>query len=381
MGLSLFLTLVVMTGPVAIAHRGALTADHLHHYAGLIELEMEVAPLPKVKADSIEQVVKFDVEEGMLAVRSGLPSANDRVRVIVPGLSGVTRLTLLGPQDDPEIAGRNFEYLHRDLTNRSAGHVYTHVSAVAGLVNLSRDAETGTFLSSVQYTQDPPPLPGAMAAEEPVRLRMQITHFEDPERNLTAAVSAQSFVELRRQHPREVDTYLRPIIRSMGQEGRVFGAKPEVAWQVLGSRYTPDPKLIERLSTILARLDADDFRQREAAAAELKQLGVPASIALMKMDRSKLSLQQNSGIDEFLAEFAPLGEEDSRRLSGDVSFLLDVLYSEDAALRQLALDQLQRVLGRPIAFDLSAEPEARTQAIAKLRVELAPATQPATKPK
>jgi hypothetical protein len=149
-----------------------------------------------------------------------------------------------------------------------------------------------------------------------------------------------------------------------------------VAWQVLAGNDRPDPQLTERVKAILAKLDADDFRVRENALEELKKLGQPAASVLSKMDRSKLSLQQSSGVESFLSESAPLAPSESAHLADDRDFLLDVLYNDDPALVKLAIERLSKAAGRSIAFNVKADPAARAEAIAKLREEVVPSTLP-----
>jgi hypothetical protein len=193
-------------------------------------------------------------------------------------------------------------------------------------------------------------------------------------------LGANDFVQLRREHQPIVDQYLRPILRDYGQEAGVFAIPSNVAWQVLGgaSATATDPQTAEKLRQILDRLDADDFRERQKAAADLKAMGKTASLALEKMDRSKLSLQQSSAVDAFLAEAAPLQAEDSSDLAGDKSFLLDVLFSDEAELRKMALKRLSDLSGKQIALDPNLSPAARAQAVARLRAEVIPTTQPAS---
>ncbi|HMB96746.1 MAG TPA: hypothetical protein VKK61_11955, partial [Tepidisphaeraceae bacterium] len=215
-----------------------------------------------------------------------------------------------------------------------------------------------------QLVQDPPPLPGAASDEEPVRL------FVHRNEQVNLKLSANDFWDLRMQHGREVDQYLRPIIRDFQQESAVFAIPPAMAWQALGTNYTPDEKMLKRVNDVVARLDADNFREREKAMQDLKALGQPAAIALWRIDRQKLSPQQSTAIDSFLADFSRLSQKQAQQMADDKSFLLDVLYSDDATLRQLALDRLSKIENRKIELVRDANE------IAKLRAQILPTTQP-----
>jgi hypothetical protein len=290
------------------------------------------------------------------------------------------RLTLLGPQDDPQAVGRNFSFLQQDLTDAEAGQVYTNVSAIAGQLILSRDSENEHYTSSVQLVQDAPLPAGTLRSEDPVRLLVHRSDNLGKENEFDLKLSAPDLTQLRKKHAREVDQYLRPIFRDFKQEAALFGVKPQIAWQVLASNSAADPVMTQRINDIIKRLDADSFRDRQAALAELKQIGQPAAMNLSKMDRGKLSVQQNAAIESFLVEFAPLASEEMPALIDDKGFLLDVLYNDDPTLRKLALERLSKLTGRHIELDANLDTAARSDAIAKLRKELFPEDRSAVKP-
>ncbi len=379
MNVCAFLTILFMLLPIAAAQTRP-TTDEMERQADLKRLEAEAAALPQMRADSIEQVVRFGVEENMLTARSLLSPGEKQFKIIVPDMRGIVRLTMFGPPDAGEAAARNFQLIQQDLTDPSAGEVITMISAVAGRLILSRDAESGQFVSSVQLLQDPPPLPGARPEEPPVRLLVHRSDLNGRENDLELKLAANDFTELLRKYPRELNLYLRPILCEFRQEAAVFAVPPQIAWQVLGRDYAPDEQMVARVKSLIDKLDSEDFRQREAAVEHLKALGQPAATVLSKMDRGKLSLQQSSGIDSFLAEFAPLAREESQRLGRSMDFLIDALYNDDPMLRRLALDRLSKLTGRHIELDPRLDPAARSEAIAKLRHELIPTTQPVTQP-
>ncbi|HEY1628247.1 MAG TPA: hypothetical protein VGF52_00215, partial [Tepidisphaeraceae bacterium] len=331
-------------------------------------IDQQAAELPQVKVDSIQQLVKFSVDENMLAARTPLISIGGQTHVIVPDLPGVVRLTLLARRG-AEPNGRDF-MLQDDLSDPAGGDVSTMISAIAGRFILSRDSEQDDRISSVQLVQDPPLPPGVMLQQEPVRLLISRSDATGVRKSIKLTLNGQNFWDLRLRHSREVDQYLRPIIREFHQESAVFAIAPAVAWQVLGTGYTPDQKMIDRVNTLLAQLDVDDFRARESAMKQLKSLGEPAAIVLGKTDRQKLSPQQSSAIDSFLADFERLKPQEVSQLAEQKSFLLDVLFDDDANLRRLALGRLEKIAGRKIELGNDA------QAIEKLRGELLPTTQP-----
>ena len=348
--------------------------------------EVEASSLPRVAVNDVEKLVRFWVgEDGRLAAQTTITPVDGEVRVVAPApaLPGIARIRVhdLQAVGDTSV-GRNFHLVYQDFTQPGSLIAFTHVTGMAGRLNIARDSESEAAHSQVELIQDPlgtPPEPGM----GPVRLRVTITsNHEDPAAqrdNVNLELSASSFAELRQRHPREVEQYFRPILREFGQDHRIFAVDERVAWQVLGAAVEPDRKAAEQVKAVLAQFDSDDFRTREAALGELKKLGQPAALVLARTDRSNLSPEQTAGVDEFLAEYLPLSKEDVARLKGSPNFLLDTLASEDPALRNLALSQLQNVVMTNVEFDPEASPDARAAQLQKLRAALG-VTPPATAP-
>ena len=344
--------------------------------------EAEAASLPRVAVDDVEKLVRFWVDEdGRLAAQTTITPVDGEVRVVSPTLPGITRMRVhdLQAVGDTSV-GRNFHLVYQDLTQPGTLIAFTHVTGMAGRLNVARDSESDAMHAQVELTQDPIGAP-AEPDKGPVRLRVTITsNSDDPAAqrdNVNLDLSAASFVELRQRYPRELETYFRPILHEFGQDHRIFAVDERVAWQVLGADVQHDPKSAEQVKAVLAQFDSDDFRTREAALGELKKLGQPAALVLARMDRSKLSPEQTAGVDEFLAGYLPLSKEDVARLQRSPDFLLDTLASDDAALRKLALAQLEGVAKINVDFDPDASPAARTAQLQKLRAAIG-ANTPAT---
>jgi hypothetical protein len=364
------LTILLTLGPhVAIQISLGPTAEQ-ERAAYIEQLDTEVAQLSKVKPDSVEQIVKFAIEQNMIAPRTELPlKSESTVHVIDSGLPGYVRVALLGPQDAPEVRGRNFTYIQHDLTDPHA-LVITTISSISGQIVLARDGENDRYHWSVQVVQDAPPAPGAFPDQDPIRF---LVHREstDNDKEIDLKLSGAKLHAasdatrggagcIPATDPARLQTGS-GVVRRASASG-VAGA---------GTGSTTDPAVQEKLTKTIAQLDADNFRDRQDAAAQLRQLGQPAALALAKLDRSNLSLQQASAIDEFLAEFAPVAADQLSNLADDKSFLLDVLFNDDAALRGLALKRLAALTGKQIELKSESALD-RAQEVAKLRGELVP---------
>jgi hypothetical protein len=208
---------------------------------------------------------------------------------------------------------------------------------------------------------------GAMVEGEPrVMLHVQLTAAP----GVRLQLAGDNIVELRHNYPAEIAKYLDPIFRTLSQDGLLAKVDPKLAWQVFGDEYKPGPELVSQVQSLLKKLDAEDFQDREAASKALAELGQPAALALRRMDRNGWSEEQVGRVDAFLAKFKPSNDVEAKRLRGDRDFLLDCLFSDDAQIRELAFKQLQSVVGRPIEFDLKASSQQRLDSIRRLRASI-----------
>jgi hypothetical protein len=350
------------------------------------QLERDAANLPVVKVESLDRVLKFSVEDNMLTVRALLGTvAGQQVRVVTPASRGVIRFNLVplaGAADDD--AQRNFMFIQHEIDDDGTERI-TQLSGTAGHLSLALGSESNAAMENVQLVQNSAGAAAAAAADpqdrdSAVTLYVQITDPTTGASNQNQKLSAPTFTELRRRHPGAVNRFLRPMIRKFGQEQAVFGSDERAQWQVLSADYQPDNATAAKVNAILKKFESENYQEREGALDELKKLGQPAAIVLARMDRSRLSPEQQSGVDTFLSPFLPLQPADVQRLRGNADFLLDCLYSDDAALRRLALARLESVIGRKPDFDSAAPADARITAIERLRQQLSPATAPATQP-
>jgi hypothetical protein len=253
----------------------------------------------------------------------------------------------------------------------------THVQAVSGRLILARDSESKELSSSAQLVQTTGSQVDPSGVEPPVKLFVRVTNLQTGVNDVDLSVGARSFAELRRKHPREVDRYLRPILRDFAQELTIFGTDQRAQWQVLAADAQPEPDVGRRVAAVMAKFDSDDFTERENAAKELESLGQAGAIAVARMDRSTLSPEQSSAVDTFLAPYQPLAEEEVKRLRASPDYLLDCLYSDDPTVRKLAIERLRAVMGKAPELDESGSPEARAAVIERFRTGLPSATAPA----
>ena len=147
--------------------------------------EQEAAALPVVRVESIAEAVKFSLEDDKLVATTSVAPLQGEVRIVHPDLAGIVRMRVMDLQaigDDSK--GRNFSFVQANLTQPGTLVEYTHVHAIAGRLNLARDAESDEAHFQVELIQDPPDMPGTVPdpGTEPVRQRAEIDSEEQKRR-------------------------------------------------------------------------------------------------------------------------------------------------------------------------------------------------------
>jgi hypothetical protein len=200
----------------------------------------------------------------------------------------------------------------------------------------------------------------------------------------TVSLTEPDFATLRRLHPRETERWLRPLLQELGQE-RMLAPELAVAWQALADDWPDDVKARQTLREALADLGVADYHTRESAARRVADLGLAGATAILRLDdhhtRLDLSAEQNRELDSILSLWRTIPQEDAQALHNDRQFLLDCLSSEDATVRAVALEHLQKLEEAARGFtaqDLDGDPDHRAQTVATLRDRILVATtQPA----
>jgi hypothetical protein len=291
-------------------------------------------------------------------------------------LPGLTRVTVAPAGDTNDAPLHHFRLENIDYTVPNMVSLNTGVvQAVPGRLDLTQDYnQLEDEVYSVHLIQN---LVELVEGEPRVTLHVQVT--TPP--GVRLQLAADNIVELRRKYPAEVAKYLDPIFRTLSQDGLLAKVDPKLAWQVFGDDYKPSAELTANVQALVKKLDAESYQDREAASKALEALGQPAALAVKRMDRQSLTEEQVGRIDAFLAHFKPTNDVDAKRLRSDRDFLLDCLFADDDQIRRLAHAELEKVVGRPVPFDVTAPPAQRLESIKALRATIGavPSTQAKTR--
>jgi hypothetical protein len=336
---------------------------------GQFDALWESRDFPKLPDGPISQFLTIRNENGWLIVDSPFDSGKTQTLQFhtSPDADGSLRLShdLQIPTSKTLIMELH-DYGLPDRVDR-----YLQVTSVPYLLHIEvhnefLDRDEGVSLTQKRDADSP----------EAVILRVNLIGDTGQMESTGKMFSAATWWELRRDHPREVEKYLRPMFRDFDLEAGAFAVNDKTAWQVVGDAWTPPPGLAQKVQTIVAQLNADDYDARAAAQTDLEKLGQPAALYLLANPIPNLSEEQSARVKKFLDSYHPLTEGQAIQFRQDANFLLDCLYSDDADLREAALKDLAR-LDRQIDVDslkMDQPPGKRMENIQRIRDALSSTT-------
>ena len=346
-----------------LAGRAAAAGDDLNKDQD--QIQQQLASLPQAAPAGVADIVQFSVERNELAVHTKLQPTDGTSQIKVNDLPGLCSIEVRGPagkHGNP----RQLSFIRYRFTrygkNDEIESVTTVMTTPIGL-QVARDVESTTEIRNISIVQNNL---AAQNGEPGIALRVSLQIIASDQQAVNIVRTAADFASLRRLYPADVAKYLGPIFQDLHADADVFAVDPKLAWQVLAADAPPQANVTSEVQRIIARLDSDDFHERESATHDLAQLGQPAAISLRHLDRTGLSAEQNSRLDAFLSQYHPASDEEVQRLGNDPDFLIDCLYLPDDFIVRSSLSRLAKITGSKVNFDASLSGEARWEAIRKL---------------
>jgi hypothetical protein len=136
--------------------------------------------------------------------------------------------------------------------------------------------------------------------------------------------------QLHQQVPALTDRYLLPTLRRLGP------AAPAHAIYRVFDQIPASPEATRRVLPLVARLDAADPAARDAAAAQLKAMGRPATLACLRLDATELTPEQRARLGAMLMAEGWVNVGDVEAARTDEAFLASCTEDEDPAVRAAA---------------------------------------------
>ena len=331
--------------------------------AEVLRVAREAALMKDLGVKDAGDVLKVQIAAGRILPATAVEPPMQGARFTLRGSQGIVEMTAMGPPMPGLVGGGGgFTFIYQDASRTDNVMTTLQVlsSALITQFNITDDGLERT--QSVQLIEQARPGPQAIS----LRVDDVPSEWSDVASpagpKIVVNVAAGSFEQLRAEHRSEVDQYVRPMFRLLGQEAAVFAVDRATAWQVMADAFVVDPAVQKKIEDILPRLGADAFAARDAASDELAATGVEGAMTLRKMSLGKLSAEQQNRIETFLRPFT---SANVKGLENDRQFLIDCLYADDAKLRGAVLKRLSDLAGRKIewkAVDSDAARDAEIEA-------------------
>jgi len=316
----------------------------------------------------ISDLFKVRFDGGRVVLLTDIQPAAGRnvVKVRIEGRDGWCIVNIQGNarKDQPPLI---FSLSITDFSDPDAAQVNINLSYHMGTLAVSRYHQVLNGYRNISFTWGANVVDGSGVMGTGVQLVVNMGDNAAPAR-LNVQRTAPDLMTLRRNYPRDVNQYLRPLLRELGMES-LLAADLATAYHVFAADLKPDPAVQDKLARLLPALDDDSYAKQQDALKQIGQLGLAGAVAIAHLDRSRLSAQQNVLLDAAVAAFVP-AQAAPRAMKSDLDFVLDCLYLTDPTICAAALREFQRMTGRPVDFDLSAQAEQRAAAVDRLRAEL-----------
>jgi hypothetical protein len=366
---------VALLGGLASAARAETVAEFQRGQTPQkFQQEMQVRQSPQIdKAHPSlpgSDLFSIHLEHGMLILRTPLPDIPPFRKVKIGSADDWTLISVNGgapPNGKPVIPAFFLLTQSTYTPTQTETLLLQQMPGNVFIISLQDQTPTGnkTVQLQEQFPNRPVNIPGGGC---------QLTMMEFvPGRPVVPIVwNAANFAALTLEHPAEVDRYLRPLLHKLDQDAALV-PDPMLAFELFSDQWTTDSATTAKVHSLIPGLAGGDFHSRTRVENELAALGKDAALALIHVDRSKLSPEQNARIDKVLLPYRPISTQEAAKLRAAPGFLANYLYSDDVVIRKAAFAQLLSVTKLPLVFDPAADPTARTAAIAALFKQLAAA--------
>lgn len=320
---------------------------------------------------ALTDICKLRIVDGRLALDVHPPESVKRqaqnCRLAIRGLNDFSVLSIQRNGDQL----LNFSFTNINCSDAKALRIDTRIEYSLQQLSISRTVQmpAGRSFLNITLSQVSPEMLMLDDDQMAAGVRLFVNETRRPDKQ----IGEPSFALLRRNHPQDVQKYVRPLLRELGFDD-LFDVDAVLARQVFRAEWPADPAMLDKAAKLLAAMNDNSFRRREAAVRGLDALGPDAVVAVLTMDRATFTPEQTTLVDDFLARHPGVAQKDAAALQTDREFLLDCLTSEEPRLRKIALAHLESDAGRKIEFDLSAGLDERRVAVAALRAMLTPAS-------
>jgi hypothetical protein len=192
----------------------------------------------------------------------------------------------------------------------------------------------------------------------------------------------QSLRELRERYPKEFEEQIVPLLSKFSNLPFLRPGPADV--YAVFDELPADGAVTAQVLALLPQLAADAFPHRDEASRALAALGPAGVLAVLRLDEARagpLTHEQRSRLAALVnaARRIPPQRFDPAAARAEPRFLADCLEDPDLAVRTAAKRELERVLARPVEYDVTLPPAARRTAADAIRKSLPKPMLPATR--
>lgn len=185
--------------------------------------------------------------------------------------------------------------------------------------------------------------------------------------------SAPTLWHLALQQPRLCEETVFPLLETLRPHWRLREQAAGIQKELLGR--AGEDVLAERAQwrKWVAKLDSDDFQERQDADQQLRSAGQSVVAWLRRLDRSKLSSEQAGRIQDICQGLADLSTDSPPRVTAwlvdDRQAWLALLRNEDPLIRTAAATHLTVLFGQPLPFNPYGGVSEREQQFTQLQLK------------
>lgn len=184
-------------------------------------------------------------------------------------------------------------------------------------------------------------------------------------------LSASSLWHLWLEHPTLCREILTPLLEVLGPSFRLADDVDEVRQHLLRRASIGTIPDFHRVNELVLQLSSREFMRRQAAERELRAMGCAIVPHLQALDSRELDAEQRQRLHAIINGVRSPKSDTPERvamwLTADISTWLILAADSDQHLRQLAAEQLQRLLARSIEYQPYADEPIRVEQLARLR--------------
>jgi hypothetical protein len=320
------------------------------------------APAIELEQTRIEEIFRFRIIDGMIAVESPLnsPINYQRVGLLDDPITDVLIVLINTTPPGQWGAPAHFQFQAQQIPSPNGGSHSINMYCNQGQVSINCAGMRGQAQTQMTFNQSP-----ATVGFNPSQVNFTVYEFQPGKQAQPKQMVAPDLEMLRIEHGDDVDEYLRPVLRELHQES-VLGVSYR-ALQVFGSAIKADDKAVAALKSRLGDLNSEDSAIRNHTYAELYEMGPRAARAIAEVDVSNVGVEARSRLEELQIRYRQLSEVEVKSFGDDARFMIACLNCDPVEVRTAALEALNAKFKKTFSFDVNASVEARTVAVQQLR--------------